>query len=145
MNARYRIEHWFERLAQPRNDDRHPGRPAAWGDRAATHHRGRSPGRDRQQRGGGSLNAEPGCLKVVDAARTADRLSRKADGAARRIREEMLALRRRHNVAVEALAIVDHQGTYHWCLHVSGDKTLTMIGLIDIGETRADFPPSPAS
>src|SRR5207245_4409578 len=51
----------------PKNDDRHSGRPAAWGPRTATG--GESTHRNRQQRGGASLNAEPGCLKVVDAAR----------------------------------------------------------------------------
>lgn len=66
-------------------------------------------------------------------------------GAARRIRDEMLALPRPYSIAVEALAIVDQEGAYHWCLRVVGDKTLTIMGLIDIGETRADFPPSPVS
>ena len=60
----------FRTPFQRRNDDRHPGRPAAWGDRAAKCHRAGPPYRDRQQRGGASLNTEPGCLKVVDAART---------------------------------------------------------------------------
>jgi hypothetical protein len=66
-------------------------------------------------------------------------------GAARRIRDEMLAIPRPHDIAVEALAIVNHEGRPHWCLHVSGEKTFTMMGLVDIGETRDDFPPSPSS
>jgi hypothetical protein len=55
----------------PRNDDRHPGRLAQWGDSQARRHRGGSTDRARQQRGGASLNAEPGCLKIIDAARNA--------------------------------------------------------------------------
>ena len=47
-----------------------PGRPAASGDFRVTRDRGKSTDRARQQRGVASLNAQSGCLKVIDAART---------------------------------------------------------------------------
>lgn len=60
-------------------------------------------------------------------------------GRARAIREEMLALPRPHNIAAEALAIVDHEGKYHWMLEMSGDKTFTLIGGFDAIEGREAF------
>ena len=53
-----------------RNDDRRAGRPAAWGDPQTTARLGRSTDRARQQRGVDSVNAESGCLTIIDAARS---------------------------------------------------------------------------
>src|SRR3990172_434297 len=56
-------------LHYPRSDDRHPGRPAAWGDlRVTTRHR-RFIDLDDQLDGVATVNAESGCLKDVDTAR----------------------------------------------------------------------------
>ena len=56
----------------PRHDDRHSTRPAAWRGEPATTP-GRSRGHARHQRGVATVNAESGCLKVVDTARDTDR------------------------------------------------------------------------
>ena len=53
----------------PRSDDRHPGRPAAWGDLPVTTHQCRSLDHARRQHGVATVNAESGCLNVVDTAR----------------------------------------------------------------------------
>jgi hypothetical protein len=55
-----------------------------------------------------------------------------AKGRAKVIREEMLALPRPHNVAIERFTIVNHENVPHWQLEISGDKTFTMIGAVDI-------------
>ena len=52
----------------PSHDHRHPGRPTAKLHAPATTHR-QSPGHARHQRGVATVNAESGCLKVVDTAR----------------------------------------------------------------------------
>jgi len=54
-------------------------------------------------------------------------------GRAKAIRDEMLANSRPHNVTVEKLAIVDFQGSPHWCLEISGDRKLRMMGAVDVG------------
>ena len=54
----------------PSHDHRHPGRPTAGLHAPATTHR-QSPGHARHQRGVATVNAESGCLKVVDTARYA--------------------------------------------------------------------------
>ena len=54
----------------PSHDHRHPGRPTAGLHAPATTHR-QSPGHVRHQRGVATVNAESGCLKVVDTARIA--------------------------------------------------------------------------
>ena len=54
----------------PRSDDRHPGRPAAWGDLPVTTHQCRSLDHARRQHGVATVNAESGCLNVVDTARS---------------------------------------------------------------------------
>ncbi len=65
-------------------------------------------------------------------------------GRAKAIRDEMLATERPHNIAVEALAIVDQEGVPpHWLLQLSGDKTIRMMGAADIGETRESFSAPP--
>jgi hypothetical protein len=64
-------------------------------------------------------------------------------GRAKAIREEMLALSRPHNIAVEALAIVDCEGKYHWMLQLSGDKTFAMIGGFDSVEGPDAFAAPP--
>ena len=56
--------------AASRRGARHPGRPAASGDFRVTRDRGKSTDHARQQRGVASLNAQSGCLKVIDTART---------------------------------------------------------------------------
>ena len=53
----------------PSHDHRHPGRPTARLHAPATTHR-QSPGHARHQRGVATVNAESGCLKVVDTARS---------------------------------------------------------------------------
>jgi len=53
-------------------------------------------------------------------------------GRARVVREEMLALSGPHGFAVEALAIIEHEGKYHWKLALSQpDKTFFMVGVFD--------------
>ena len=52
----------------PSHDHRHPGRPTAGLHAPDTTHR-QSPGHARHQRGVATVNAESGCLKVVDTAR----------------------------------------------------------------------------
>ena len=52
---------------------------------------------------------------------------------------------REANLAVEALAIVEHETKYHWLSQLSGDKAIRMMGLVDIGETRGGFPTSPTA
>ena len=56
----------------PSHDHRHPGRPTAKLHAPATTHR-QSPGHVRHQRGVATVNAESGCLKVVDTARIGNR------------------------------------------------------------------------
>ena len=58
---------------------------------------------------------------------------------AKTIREEMLALQRPHNIAVESLAVVNHQGVYHWLLKISGDKEITIIGQVELAEAANAF------
>ena len=58
------------RAGGPSHDHRHPGRPTAGLHAPATTHR-QSPGHARHQRGVATVNAESGCLKVVDTARIA--------------------------------------------------------------------------
>jgi len=53
----------------PRNDDRHSGRPAAWGDPRTTTRHQRSAAVDDQLAGVATVNAESGCLKPVDTGR----------------------------------------------------------------------------
>ena len=66
---------WIQSAAEtdprgcPRSDDRHPGRPAAWGDLPVTTHQCRSLDPARRQHGVATVNAESGCLNVVDTAR----------------------------------------------------------------------------
>jgi hypothetical protein len=43
-------------------------------------------------------------------------------GRAKAIRDEMLVQPRPHNIAVEALAVVNHERKPHWLLQLSGDK-----------------------
>jgi len=60
-------------------------------------------------------------------------------GQAKKIRDEMLAFQRPHNIAVEALAIVNHEGVYYWQLRVSGNKEFTMMGQVEIAEASDAF------
>jgi hypothetical protein len=65
-------------------------------------------------------------------------------GQAKVVREEMLALSRPHGVAVEAVAIVEHEGRYHWKLVLSQpDKTFFMVGAFDGMEGPDAFTPPP--
>lgn len=64
-------------------------------------------------------------------------------GRAKKIREEMLALQRPHNIAVEALGVVNHEDVYHWLLRLSGDKDITMMGQVEIAEAAEAFSPPP--
>ena len=57
----------------PRSDDRHPGRPTAWGDPPVSTHQWRPLDHARHLRGVATVNAESGCLKGVDTARSAVR------------------------------------------------------------------------
>jgi hypothetical protein len=58
---------------------------------------------------------------------------------AKRIRDEMLGIQRPHNITVEALAVVNVQGTYNWVLDISGDKEIKMVGAINLAEPESDF------
>lgn len=65
-------------------------------------------------------------------------------GRAKKIRDEMLALQRPRDLAVKALSVVDHEGVYHWRLHVSLDKditNITMMGKVEIAEAADAFSP----
>jgi hypothetical protein len=53
----------------PRNDDRHPGRPAAWGKSQGQNASWRSADPDDHVDGVATVKAESGCLKGVDTAR----------------------------------------------------------------------------
>lgn len=64
-------------------------------------------------------------------------------GRAKKIRDEILALQRPHNISVEALAVVNHEGIYHWLLAVSGDKEIRMMGPVEIAETADAFTTPP--
>jgi len=64
-------------------------------------------------------------------------------GKAKKIRDEILALPRPYNILVESLAIVNHQGVYHWLLDVSGDKKIRMMGQVEIAEAKESFSPPP--
>ncbi len=66
-------------------------------------------------------------------------------GRVKAIREEMLALPRPHNISAETLAIVDHEGKYHWMLQVCGDKTFTIVGGLDAIEGPEAFATPPGS
>jgi hypothetical protein len=59
----------IDRPGCPRSDDRHPGRPAAWGDPTATTHHRRAVDLEDQLDGVATVNPESGCLKDVDTAR----------------------------------------------------------------------------
>ncbi|HSA98452.1 MAG TPA: hypothetical protein VLF17_05180 [Candidatus Nitrosotenuis sp.] len=63
----------------------------------------------------------------------------------KKIRDEMLSLQRPYNISVEALAIVNHEGVYHWILAVSGEKDVKMVGQIEIAETDDAFLTPPQS
>ena len=54
-------------------------------------------------------------------------------GRAKTIHAEMMALPRPSNIAVDKLMIIAHADTPHWFLQLSGDKTVNMMGLLDIG------------
>ena len=64
-------------------------------------------------------------------------------GPAKKIREEMLAVERPGNIAVEVLAIVNHEDVYCWSLQVSGDKQITIMGPVDIAEAADAFSAPP--
>ena len=57
------------RQQAPDPDDRHAGRPAAWGDQRAIRDPSGSLDRAPRQRGVATVNAESGCLKRIDTAR----------------------------------------------------------------------------
>jgi hypothetical protein len=42
-----------------------------------------------------------------------------------------------------ALAVVNHNGVYHWTLYVSGDKKITMMGQVEIAEAENAFSAPP--
>lgn len=64
-------------------------------------------------------------------------------GRAKTIRDEMLAIKRPHNMSVEALAVVDDDGLYYWRLQVSGDKEFTVTGQVEIAEIAEAFSTPP--
>jgi hypothetical protein len=64
-------------------------------------------------------------------------------GRAKKIREEMLALPRPGNIAVEKLAVVDYEDVCHWQLQVSGDKRITIMGQVEIAEPADAFSAPP--
>jgi hypothetical protein len=64
-------------------------------------------------------------------------------GRSKKIRSEILALGRPHEISVEALAIVNYDGVYHWLLQISGDKSFRMMGQVEIAEARDAFLPAP--
>ena len=64
-------------------------------------------------------------------------------GQAKKIRDEMLELQRPHNISVEALAIINHEGVYYWQLQVSGNKEFTMMGQVEIAEAADVFSTPP--
>jgi hypothetical protein len=61
----------------------------------------------------------------------------------KKIRSEIFALQRHHSISVEALAIINHGGVYHWLLEVSGDKNFKMMGQVEIAEAKEAFLPPP--
>ena len=64
-------------------------------------------------------------------------------GRAKKIRDEILALQRPNNILVKALAVVNHEGSYHWILAVSGDKKIRMMGPVEIAEAEDAFSTPP--
>ena len=68
-------------------------------------------------------------------------------GRAAEIREEMLRLKRPHNIAVESLTLVNNQNVYLWQLDVSGDKEITIAGQVELAEDSDAFstPPQPSN
>jgi hypothetical protein len=64
-------------------------------------------------------------------------------GRAKKIRDEILAFQRPYNILVEALAIRNHEGVYHWLLALSGDKKFTMMGQVEIAENEDAFSAPP--
>jgi hypothetical protein len=64
-------------------------------------------------------------------------------GQAKKIRDEMLTFQRPHNISVEALSIVNHEGIYYWQLRVSGNKEFTMLGQVEIAEDSDAFSTPP--
>lgn len=57
----------------------------------------------------------------------------------KKIRDEILVLRSPHNMSVEAIAVVNHEGIYHWLLAVSGDKDIRMMGPVELAEPNDAF------
>ena len=56
-----------------------------------------------------------------------------------KIRNEMIAIKRPHNIAVESLTIINYQGVYHWLLDVSGEKKIKMLGQVEMAEEPNKF------
>jgi len=56
-----------------------------------------------------------------------------------KVRDEATRLPRPHDILVEALAIVDFEGAPYWSLTVSGDKGITVMGAVEIGEPQSAF------
>jgi hypothetical protein len=46
---------------------------------------------------------------------------------------------RPYHLTVEALAIVNHHGVFNWALHVSGEKDVTVMGQVELGEDAGAF------
>lgn len=55
------------------------------------------------------------------------------------IRDEMIAMQKPANYWVERLMIVNIQDRPHWLLKLNGEKQLTMVGLLDLGEQPQVF------
>lgn len=62
-----------------------------------------------------------------------------AKGSAKKLRDEILATNRPHDILVESIAVEYFDDAYHWKLRVSGQKGITIIGRIDPGEPQANF------
>ena len=67
----------------------------------------------------------------------------KLNSQTKKIRDEMLTLKMPYNLSVEALAVVNYNGVYHWALYVSGDKEITMMGQVEIAEAEDAFTAPP--
>jgi hypothetical protein len=72
------------------------------------------------------------------------RFPEKPTRAAKVIREETIAIERPRDMVVEGLEIVNYEAKPHWLLHLSGEKAVTIMGVVSLGESAEAFSPSPA-
>jgi hypothetical protein len=60
-------------------------------------------------------------------------------GKSMKIKDEIIAIQKPYDISVEALAIINHENTYHWNLVVSGDKEFNILGQVEIAESDDAF------